>query len=115
MRSSDPFVPATTLMFAFVRPPAAAVYWILQTCLQEIMRAGLIPPVVRPFAPARLLLTDTQLGQRLLDFKAVEVYRSAGAAMSEDDREWQCSSLLFDLAHCCKVSSSSLGLVDCIS
>jgi hypothetical protein len=31
------------------RPPAAAVYWILQGCLNELMRAGLIPPVVRPF------------------------------------------------------------------
>ncbi|GAA6025308.1 hypothetical protein JCM11491_002443 [Sporobolomyces phaffii] len=26
-------------------PPTAAVYWILQTCLNEIMRAGLVPPV----------------------------------------------------------------------
>ncbi|BGP10258.1 hypothetical protein JCM10049v2_006141 [Rhodotorula toruloides] len=65
-------------------PPAAAVYWILQTCLQEIMRAGLIPPV------------------RLLDFKAVEVYHSAGLGANGDDREWQCSTLLFDLAHRCK-------------
>lgn len=29
-------------------PPPQAIYWILQSCLSEIMRAGLISPVVRP-------------------------------------------------------------------
>ncbi|BGP26603.1 thyroid receptor-interacting protein 13 [Rhodotorula toruloides] len=80
----DAFIDRADIKQYIGLPPAAAVYWILQTCLQEIMRAGLIPPV------------------RLLDFKAVEVYRSAGAAMNEDDREWLCSSQLYDLAHRCQ-------------
>jgi hypothetical protein len=30
-------------------PPTAAIYWILRSCLLEIMRVGLVPEVVRCF------------------------------------------------------------------
>ncbi|GAA6013615.1 hypothetical protein JCM10207_004791 [Rhodosporidiobolus poonsookiae] len=67
-------------------PPAAAVYWILQTCLSEIMRAGLVPPVT------------------LHDYKAVEVFRSSGGIPVDDDdgRAWRCSELLYDLSETCQ-------------
>ncbi|BGP42320.1 hypothetical protein JCM10449v2_006325 [Rhodotorula kratochvilovae] len=67
-------------------PPAAAVYWILQSCLSEIMRAGLIPPVA------------------LHDYKAAEVIRTTGgaaAAAAAPDQETRCSELLYSLAHEC--------------
>ncbi|GJN92359.1 hypothetical protein Rhopal_005389-T1 [Rhodotorula paludigena] len=68
-------------------PPAAAVYWILKSCLQEIMRAGLIPPI----------------DQTLHDYQAIEVLRSAGgSAATAGDRETQCSDLLFSLAQQCQ-------------
>ncbi|GAA5842023.1 hypothetical protein JCM9279_002758 [Rhodotorula babjevae] len=66
-------------------PPAAAVYWILKSCLNEIMRAGLIPPVA------------------LHEYKALEVLESTGSAGAQDaDEETRCSELLFALAHQCQ-------------
>ncbi|GAA5930767.1 hypothetical protein JCM3775_003860 [Rhodotorula graminis] len=66
-------------------PPAAAVYWILKSCLNEIMRAGLIPPVA------------------LHEYKALEVLESTGGAGAQDaDEETRCSELLFSLANQCQ-------------
>ncbi|CEQ40738.1 SPOSA6832_02382 [Sporobolomyces salmonicolor] len=68
-------------------PPTAAVYWILQSCLNEIMRAGLVPPVT------------------LYDYKDVEVVRSSGGvahSAEEDDRDWKCSEALCAVAEQCQ-------------
>ncbi|GAA6016077.1 hypothetical protein JCM8202_005403 [Rhodotorula sphaerocarpa] len=67
-------------------PPTAAVYWIMQSCLQEMMRAGLVPSV------------------ELLDHKTVEVYRSAGTSggIAEDERRVRCSLMLYELAEQCQ-------------
>ncbi|TNY17990.1 thyroid receptor-interacting protein 13 [Rhodotorula diobovata] len=66
-------------------PPAAAVYWILRSCLKEVMRAGLIPPVT------------------LHDYKVVEVLQTTGGASAPDaDEEIRCSELLYSLAHQCQ-------------
>ncbi|GAA5991775.1 hypothetical protein JCM10908_001136 [Rhodotorula pacifica] len=67
-------------------PPTAAIYWILRSCLQEIMRVGLVPTV------------------SLMDHKTVEVYRSAGtsAANCKKDEALYCSLMLYELAEQCK-------------
>ncbi|KAL8278550.1 hypothetical protein RQP46_009042 [Phenoliferia psychrophenolica] len=68
-------------------PPAQAVYWILQSCLKEIMRAGLIPPVL------------------LHDWQAIELFRSTSSAHT--DRHRKCSSALYDLAFLCHAQKMS--------
>ncbi|KPV73534.1 uncharacterized protein RHOBADRAFT_38097 [Rhodotorula graminis WP1] len=74
-------------------PPAAAVYWILKSCLNEIMRAGLIPPVA------------------LHEYKALEVLESTGGAGAQDaDEETRCSELLFSLANQCQQGLSGRTL-----
>ncbi|GAA5858012.1 hypothetical protein JCM5353_008163 [Sporobolomyces roseus] len=73
-------------------PPTAAVYWILQSCLNEIMRAGLIPPV------------------QLYDYKTVNLNLSSGSFSAadleelskEERRDWNCSSKLYNLAAKCQ-------------
>ncbi|TKA52078.1 hypothetical protein B0A53_04738 [Rhodotorula sp. CCFEE 5036] len=67
-------------------PPTAAIYWILRSCLLEIMRVGLVPEVP------------------LMDHKTVEAYRSAGtsAAESSGDNALCCSLMLYELAEQCK-------------
>ncbi|GAA6029000.1 hypothetical protein JCM8097_001545 [Rhodosporidiobolus ruineniae] len=70
-------------------PPTAAVYWILQSCLNELMRAGLIPPItLQPYA-------------------ALETFRAAGGMTQdmegeEDERSWRCSEELARLAEKCQ-------------
>ena len=89
------------------RPPAQAVYWILQSCLKEIMRAGLIPPVVRPsFALVCTFSADqcTRYLQILHDWQAVELFRSTSSAGT--DRHRRCSDLLYNLAQLCHVRLS---------
>ncbi|GAA5959456.1 hypothetical protein JCM3765_002332 [Sporobolomyces pararoseus] len=83
-------------------PPTAAVYWILQSCLNEIMRAGLIPPV------------------NLSDYNLVQLHKSsepstaktisglrdddshANERKTAEDRDWECSLKLGRLAEKCQ-------------
>ncbi|BGP18675.1 hypothetical protein JCM10213v2_006741 [Rhodosporidiobolus nylandii] len=68
-------------------PPAAAVYWILQSCLDELMRAGLIPPV------------------DLKPYKEVDTYlESSSATRAEvgEPQSWACSERLYELANACQ-------------
>ncbi|GAA5856603.1 hypothetical protein JCM8547_005885 [Rhodosporidiobolus lusitaniae] len=68
-------------------PPAAAVYWILQSCLSELMRAGLIPFTT------------------LHPYSAVEVFRASNGTVQVsdgDERAWECSGKLFELAGVCQ-------------
>ncbi|GAA5974715.1 hypothetical protein JCM11641_007236 [Rhodosporidiobolus odoratus] len=66
-------------------PPAAAVFWILQSCLSEIMRVGLVPPVT------------------LHSFSSVEAYRDSGRVAADgDEQAWACSEKLYDLSHACQ-------------
>lgn len=74
------------------RPPAAAVYWILSSCLNELMRAGLIPPVVRPFHPLFSSFTTPRSHSRfaapttLLFHRGLPLFRRAGPALP---RRWR--------------------------
>ncbi|GAA5823877.1 hypothetical protein JCM11251_003328 [Rhodosporidiobolus azoricus] len=75
-------------------PPAAAVYWILSSCLNELMRAGLIPPVpLQPYPSVEVFRSSGGLEQLSLDGGAVE---------KEEARSWKCSEMLADLAERCK-------------
>ncbi|GAA5845714.1 hypothetical protein JCM3766R1_001146 [Sporobolomyces carnicolor] len=82
-------------------PPTAAVYWILQSCLNEIMRAGLIPPV------------------NLFDYKTLQLHKPAPADVTSvvapapeesqesgvdtaEGRDWTCSLKLERLAEKCQ-------------
>ncbi|GAA5897625.1 Pch2p [Sporobolomyces salmoneus] len=76
-------------------PPTAAVYWILQSCLNEIMRAGLIPPV------------------NLFDYKTLQLHKPSSSAAKEESRQsesssaaegrdWLCSLKLEKLAEKCQ-------------
>ncbi|ORY89054.1 P-loop containing nucleoside triphosphate hydrolase protein [Leucosporidium creatinivorum] len=63
-------------------PPPQAVYWILQSCLREIMRAGLISPTT------------------LLDWNQIALLRDTGVEPS--NRDEKCSEALWELAHACQ-------------
>ncbi|GAA5926275.1 Pch2p [Sporobolomyces koalae] len=79
-------------------PPTAAVYWILRSCLLEMMRVGLIP-------------STTLYDYKTLEFhQACPINRSTlqdlkleSEPMSKiDRREWECSLHLLRLAHKCQ-------------
>ncbi|GAA5893987.1 hypothetical protein JCM6882_007951 [Rhodosporidiobolus microsporus] len=75
-------------------PPAAAVYWILQSCLNELMRACLIPSVVlQPYASVEVVRSSGGTEQLTLD----------GSQADKDElRSWKCSEALADLARQCQ-------------
>lgn len=105
------------------RPPAAAVYWILQSCLKELMRASLIPAIVSlplfSSLPLRrpLMLSLPIRQQHLHSYTDVELFRSSGRLAQVPsgggeggkqnqelcEREWSCSEKLFELANQCQV------------
>ncbi|GAA5821263.1 hypothetical protein JCM10212_004223 [Sporobolomyces blumeae] len=105
-------------------PPTAAVYWILQTCLNEIIRAGLIPHVNLAdyksielhvssggFAPSHNGMGSSEAveGTRENGYRDVDLPSSSPASSPsrpvlsrQERRDWDCSEKLLRLAEKCQ-------------
>jgi len=87
-------------------PPPQAVYWILASCLSELMRVGLVEPLVRaPLQQSGSKLTHAP--QEMLDWRSAASLRQEGANVQSDGSALAASrsaSLkLWDLSVLCEV------------
>ena len=65
-----------------------------------------LPP--RAVSPSKLTIVQ----QNLLDWKTLEIIRSSSSENEVSSDDVECSSLLYDLAHSCKVSLDFSQLID---